>query len=99
MLFFDSQIEKNAYDKVDGQPIFLPARNKQKLCSFILSRAIFIPLLTTVRLPFKLRRIRGRKVGDQLSIKVRLVQVTISGEEGKPPLMEVSLYMTNKEAQ
>ena len=45
MLFFNSQIEMNAYDRVDGQPIFLPARNKQKLCSFILSRAIFYPTL------------------------------------------------------
>jgi len=31
-------------------------------------------------------------VGDQLSIKVRLVQLTISGGGRNPPLMEVSLY-------
>lgn len=34
-------------------------------------------------------------MGDQLSVKVRLVQLTISGDKGKPPLMEVSLYYKN----
>jgi hypothetical protein len=31
-------------------------------------------------------------MGDQLPVKARLVQLTISGGWGKPPLIEVSLY-------
>jgi len=46
------------------------------------------------KIPPKLMSIGGREVGDQLSGKVRLVQLTISGEERKPPLMEVSLYLS-----
>ncbi|WP_152910852.1 hypothetical protein [Bacillus sp. 522_BSPC] len=47
----------------------------------IISLIVFLPLLTVSTITsYRLRRIHGRKAGNQLSVKVRLVQLTLSGE-------------------
>ncbi|MGN8845687.1 hypothetical protein ACTNDN_23080 [Niallia sp. HCP3S3_B10] len=42
----------------------------------IISLIVFLPLLTVSTITsYRLRRIHGRKAGNQLSVKVRLVQL------------------------